>query len=203
MGDNGLWIGVVALCCLTPLILVVGIGGWALLSGGRWLEQLLHTDGDQLHTRYLALKAAQPDAPHVKLARKVIHEQAMRCGWIGALTSVGGIFTLPLALPLDLITSLQAQAAMVDLIAQIFGVQQRKHEREMRGWLIVTGGEQLVGMSFDLFFRLATRLLPKFAAKLIPFAGALIGFGVNYAIARASGEAALLWYQGRGQGQGK
>jgi len=31
-------------------------------------------------------------------------------------------------------------------------------------------------------------------AKLIPFIGTIIGFGVNYAIANATGNAALQWY---------
>jgi hypothetical protein len=199
MDNPWLWTG--ALCCLIPFV-VLGVVLWRVAaSGGEVLGNLLNTDPLKVQAQFDKARSENPTLDADALSRRIIHQQAMKCGWIGALTSFGGVFTLPIALPIDLITSLQAQATMVDMIAKAQQYSESEEEHKTRTWLIAVGGERLAGVGVELFSKLVLGSLPKFASKIVPFVGALIGFAVNYGIARGSGEAALLWYKRKQSGR--
>ena len=55
------------------------------------------------------------------LARKVVRRKAFKIGLVGAATGLGGLITLPVAVPADLAASWRIQATMVFAIAYIYG----------------------------------------------------------------------------------
>ncbi len=55
---------------------------------------------------------------------RVINDQAFKAGLIGALTGIGGILTLPIAIPVDFALSAKIQAATIHFIAQTYAPSQ-------------------------------------------------------------------------------
>lgn len=191
-----LFIGV--FCVLTSL-LIAGVSYYAF----RRVSQFTTTDVEQMREKYQKLRAKDQHAPAEKLLQKVIHQESLKCGIVGALTSFGGFYTLPVMLPADLLISTQIQGNMVDFIAAAYGQTENENEaeRRIRTYLITTGGLRASETTSRIAMRYVTRLFGKGFSKIIPFIGALIGFVVNYAIARASGTAAMQWYANKAKAQ--
>lgn len=192
---NTLLIGF-ALCCILPATLATLAGVWALWAGNQFVQGFITNDVAAVQKRYEKLRAKHPGAAPDVVAQKIINAEALRCGWIGALTSFGGFFTLPIALPIDLLLSARIQSEMVDLLALHYGAKQAgETEQKVKTMMVMVGGTQVAEAATKFLSAGCARLLTKFFAKLIPLAGALVGFGVNYAIARATGTIAAAWYK--------
>jgi hypothetical protein len=142
-----------------------------------------------------ALRARQPDISKEQLSNHIIRQQALRAGVVGAITGIGGFWTLPIALPVDLALSFQIQAQLVNFIAYLYN----EHAPEginarARTYLIMTGSSQATQTTINYLTRLAVRVAGKSFSKMIPLAGALISFVVNYIIVQVMGRAAVRWY---------
>lgn len=191
-----LWIFVLA--CLLPLIIAVLLGFFLLRFGRKRFEQFLNTDLTQMQASFNALQAANPNATTEQLISKITHQQALRCGIVGALTGLGGVFTLPIALPLDIYVSLRIQAALVDFIAHTYGHDRVSDiEARVRTHLIMSGSGQVTEATSRVVMRFVLRILGKSLSKIVPFIGALVAFAVNYAIVQAIGRITLRWYSQR------
>lgn len=187
-----------ALVCLLPLVIAVIAGFLLLRFGQRQLDQFFSADISALQERYQQLQAQNPNATREQLVDKIIRRQAVRCGIVGAITGLGGLITLPIALPIDVLVSLRIQATMVDFIAFAYG-HNRVNELEgrIRANLIMSGSAKASEATIDVILRFALRLVGKSLSKLIPFIGAAISFVVNYAIVVAIGKVSERWYSGR------
>ena len=187
-----------ALVCLLPLVIALIAGFLLLRFGQRQLDQFFSADISALQERYQQLQAQNPNATREQLVDKIIRRQAVRCGIVGAITGLGGWFTLPIALPIDVLVSLRIQATMVDFIAHAYG-HDRSNELEgrIRANLIMSGSAKASEATIEVISRFALRLIGKSLSKLIPFIGAVISFIVNYAIVVAIGKVSERWYSGR------
>lgn len=56
-----------------------------------------------------------------ELAKKILHRKSLKNGFIGAATGLGGLITLPVTIPADLICSWRIQASMAFSIAYVYG----------------------------------------------------------------------------------
>ena len=56
-----------------------------------------------------------------ELAKKVMNRKSIKNGLVGAVTGLGGIVTLPVSIPADLVCSWRIQASMAFSIAYIYG----------------------------------------------------------------------------------
>lgn len=183
-----------AVFCGVTLVLVLA----TLYFIYRRVSDYMDPDISKLNDHYARLRADEPKASQEKLVKKVIQRQAMRAGMVGAVTSLGGIYTLPIGLPVDILLSARIQSMLVEFIAAAYGRDQNTDiEARIRQYLITTGGLSITRRSTNFALRFAEVILGKSFAKIIPFAGALIGFVVNYTVARAMGNAALGWYSGK------
>ncbi len=177
-------------CGVSALLIAI-----ALFFVYRALNRFSKADTTRLQLHFSELQAKAPASTQEKLLRKIVHQQAVRCGTIGAITSLGGFYTLPIALPADIILSTQIQASMVEFIAARYGkADTTEVERRVRNALVVSGGLRASESSTRLAMRFITGMVGKSFAKLIPLVGAVIGFAVNYSIARGTGELALRYY---------
>lgn len=183
------------LCCIAPVLIFLVVAFFAVKSGYRYLSPVVNANAAQMQVKYAALQKDNPTASPDELVQKVIHQEAMKCGWVGALTGLGGIFFLPFGLAIDFYTSLRIQREMVYFIASVYGHDQitaGSREHMLINQIIMTGGSQ----AMNAFRRVASQILQKAFAKIIPFLGAILGFGVSYTLARATGEAAKQYYSG-------
>lgn len=186
------------LFCVLPSILVLIAGFFAVRS----ITRSFTTDAGQLRNDYDKLAAKNPNAPPQVLVNRLLRRQAVKCGLVGAVTGMGGFLTFPIALPVDVVLSLRLQASMVNFIAHAYGVEDvGQTERRARTYLVMTGGLRATQSSFNFIMRILIRLMGKSFAKLIPFLGALVGYILNYAAARATAETALRWYADKARKQ--
>lgn len=202
MSDNlgSVLLGGVILLCVLPIIIVAIVGFIALRIGQDRLNQVLNPDVSRLQARYQKLKAENPTASDEILIGKIIQGQALRCGVVGAITGFGGFFTLPIALPVDIIASLYLQAGLVNFIAAHYGQgSEREWEKNVRSYLVVSGGGQVTQTTSRAIIGFLVRVIGKSFSKLVPVFSAAISFVVNYLIAQAMGRVALRWYTSRRQ----
>ena len=181
----------VLIFCGVPLVLLILVAFWVW----RRLSDFASPDVSRIESNYASLKTKHPERDQDRLIQQIVRQQAWRCGMIGAFTSVGGFYTLPVMLPADLILSSQVQASLVAFIAQQYGHEHvSESEARIRTALVMSGGVQASRSTSRLLTRFAVYMMEKSFAKLIPFVGAIIGFGVNYFIALGVGHAAQRWY---------
>lgn len=182
------------LFCVVPLLLT-GIAIFLLI---RQLNRLAAPDISRVTGQFDRLRRQNPRHDDIALVRRIVRGQAFRAGVVGGVTSLGGFWTLPIALPVDMALSTQIQATMVEFIARHYGhVSDTTLERQVRSALITRGSSRLTESTVRVGLAWATRITGKSFAKLIPILGAVIGFAVNYAIAQATGEIALRYYQNK------
>jgi uncharacterized protein (DUF697 family) len=119
----------------------------------------------------------------------------VKCGVIGAITGIGGFITLPIGLPVDIILSLRLQAAMVDLIAAVYGhATDSEAEAKIRTFLIMSAGGEISQRATGAAIKFLLRVIGKSFSKLIPVIGAIISFAVDYSICQAVGRVAVRRY---------
>ena len=138
------------------------------------------------------------------MVKIIVGRQARRCGLIGAITSVGGVFTLPFGLTIDLFTTARIQNEMLYFIASVYqppGVDMEALDiREALGLRLNATGQAMVVEGGQRLSRYAIReltvlLVEKTIAKVIPGLGLMIGFLVNYLTTQAMGRLVALWYE--------
>lgn len=144
-----------------------------------------------------------------KAAEALINTQILKCTTSGFLTSLGGLITLPVAVPANLGTVWYCQLRMIAAVAQIGGFDPRTDQVQTMTYVCMTGqamSDVLKDVGIQLGGKLATsavkkvpgkaltkinqavgfRLITKFGQKgvinigeLIPVVGGVIGGGVD------------------------
>ncbi len=193
MGDFLLDVlGWVVVSCALSLFFVGVLTLWLMNQ----YRNMAEPDLAKIKANYEQLSRSNPDLKHEGVIRKIIHREALKAGVVGAMTSFGGFYTLPIALPVDVLLSTRIQATLVDFIADVYGQegQQDEMEARIRRYIISSGGVTVSGRTSKWLTRYVLRLSGKSFAKLVPFFGAFVGFAVNYAFTQASGNLALRWY---------
>ncbi len=180
--------------CVLPIVVTIILAGLAFYFGRQWVEDFIEPDLPKLQDKMKALKAKNPDINDDKLIAKVVNQQALKCGVVGAITGFGGFVTLPITLPVDLLLTARYQATMVSFIAQVHGFEESV-ENKAATYAVITGSTELSKATTVLVQKYAPRVLSKSFSKLIPVLGALIAFVVNYVMARSMAKAATVWYR--------
>lgn len=187
-----LFYGFVALCVL-PIVLTFLVAAWVLWFGKKQIDRLVSVDPTRIQARYAQLHEAQPMAARELILKRIIHEQAMRSGLVGAVTGLGGFITLPIALPIDLVVSAQIQAALLNGIAAEYQAQNRP-QATWFSTMLLAGSDKVSASAAALFLRLLVRIGGKSVSKFVPILGAITAFVVNYWITRSTGLVAIQWY---------
>ncbi len=186
--------------CVLPMVSLAIIGVVIFWFGRKWLDGLTAPDTQKMMTEYQTAISKNPQANRQDLIQKVINQQAFKCGVVGFITGLGGFFTLPIALPIDLVLSTQFQAAMVNFIAHLYGYPNDR-DTQVATWMVMTGSGEVSKMSIKFIMGVVLRVIGKSFSKFVPFLGALVSFGVNYALAQSTGRLALRWYAAKQQRQ--
>ncbi len=182
---------ILSLFCVFSLILTAVVVYWFW----RQISNFTSSDVPEMMAEMETYLQKNPRANKQQFIKKVIRRQSMKAGVVGALTGLGGFWTLPIALPADILISMRIQSATVDFIARAYGHgQYNAVESRVRDYLITTGGISATRNTTNMMTRFALRVLGKSFSKLIPFISAVISFVVNYSMARAGANVALKWY---------
>jgi uncharacterized protein (DUF697 family) len=190
-------LGISAICCLVPFIVLGVLMFLALRQGNELVEKYAAADSEKMRAQYDQLQRAKPNLNREKLVEAFIHSQSIKCGVLGALTSFGGFITLPITLPVDILVSLRIQATMVQFIATAYGHNQPGElEKQVQSYLIMTGGMQVTEKASASIMKLIVRLFGQTFSKFVPIVGAVVGFGINYFFTQAAGRLAAKWYAG-------
>jgi hypothetical protein len=116
---------------------------------------------------------------------------------VGAVTSLGGFVTLPVALPVDMVLSYRIQGAMVNFIAKAYDYSPTLMKEEQAvASLVMFGSRQVTTTGIEVASRVLLRVGGKTAAKIVPFLGAVVGFAINYVTTQATGYVAASLYSG-------
>lgn len=185
------------LLCVLPLLIFAVIGFIIYRTGMKQFNELVNPDVEKLRERYTSLQASQPDASRELLLQQIINREALKCGIIGAVTGVGGFYTLPIALPVDILLSLRIQAALVNFIANTYHASEGGRDTAIRTSLIMTGSGRMTEATTRAATGFLVRLAGKSFSKVVPILGAGISFGVNYAIVQILGRATIRLYAQR------
>lgn len=180
--------------CVLPIIVMVALVAFAWFFGRPWLERFIDPDLPQLQAKMQKIKMKNPGIDNDKLIGKIVHQQAVKCGIVGAVTGFGGFVTLPITLPIDMILTARYQATMVSFIANVHGFEESV-ENKAATYAVMTGSTEISKVTTSIVRKYAPRFIGKSFSKLIPVLGALIAFAVNYLMARSTAKAATLWYK--------
>lgn len=144
-----------------------------------------------------------------KAAKALINNQVAKCGISGFLTGLGGLITLPVAIPANVSSVLYVQLRMIAAIAKIGGFDVRSDQVQTLAYACLTGsaiadvlkqtgikigekitvsminkipGKVLTSINQKVGFRLLTKFGSKGAVnfiKLVPIAGGVIGGAID------------------------
>lgn len=147
----------------------------------------------------------------IEAAKKLSENQVLKCGTSGFITGLGGLITLPVAIPANISSVIYIQLRMIASIAYIGGHNPSDDEVRTMAYLCLTGtamgdivkstgikvgekisinlikkipGSVLVKINQKVGFRLITKFGEKGIinlAKMVPLVGGVIGGGVDIA----------------------
>jgi uncharacterized protein (DUF697 family) len=155
-------------------------------------------------------------------AEQVVRRYALRCGAVGAIVSVPGTAAAA-ALPASALSTFALHMRMIREIARLYGHRPDTYDFETDALAIMAGDatkETLKRASVEWSHEFAWRSLqramaaraaqrmdaalpgdvvlvgvPRSLARLVPLAGAPVGFGIDYAYAWAVGNRAIVHYR--------
>lgn len=198
-GNLGEWILMAFL-----LLFVLPLSAFALFAyivyrrGQCRLQAWLGRDVANLHEEYQTLIGPRHGMTQSQALERIVRGQALRAGTIGAITSFGGFITLPIALPVDIVLSFRIQASLISFIGQLHAANPTgSRDVTVNDYLIMTGSSRVTQSTTRFLISAALRVLGKSFSKLIPVVGALIGFGVNFAIVQLMGRAVIRWHSAK------
>ena len=161
---------------------------------------------DELANDYL-----QKNSTPEKAAKSLAKTQVAKCGASGFVTGLGGLITLPVAIPANISSVLYVQLRMIAAIAKIGGYDTKSDQVQTMVYMCLTGtaindvikevgikvgektleaaikklpGEALVKINQKIGFRFITKFGEKGVinlGKMIPLAGGIIGGGMDIA----------------------
>lgn len=144
-----------------------------------------------------------------KAVKSMINYQVVKCGTSGFLTGLGGLITLPVAIPANISSVLYVQLRMIAAIAHIGGFDIKSDQVQTMAYACLTGsaiadvlkqtgikvgekvaiatidkipGKVLTSINQKVGFRLVTKFGTKGVVnfvKLVPIAGGLIGGAID------------------------
>lgn len=144
-----------------------------------------------------------------KAAKKMCDAQIVKCGTSGFITGLGGLITLPVAIPANLVSVIYVQLHMIATVAAIGGYDPADDEVRTMAYVCLTGhasadilkqagikigekvavnaikkipGAVLTKINQKVGFRLLTKFGEKGAinfVKMVPLVGGVIGGGID------------------------
>ena len=100
-----------------------------------WMIETGQQDIDEYVNK---LKSQNPGISNDDLAKKIVRRKSMKNGLVGAVTGLGGLITLPLAVPVDLIASWKIQIFIALTVAHVYGHNAKTADIKTDIYLIIS-----------------------------------------------------------------
>jgi hypothetical protein len=120
----------------------------------------------------------QSDSPGAA-ARRLVHWQVAKAGTSGFVTGLGGVLTLPLAIPVNLASVLVLQLRMIAAVAHLGGHDVRSDEVRTMAFACMCGttaADVLKGVGIRLGRKLTEQTIKKLSGELIKKINQSVGF---------------------------
>ena len=169
------------------------------------------------------LRWEKPGISNEEICHKIVNQKSMQSGLFGAVTGVGGLATLLLAIPANIYTSWKIQAATIRAVAYVYGYPPSKTDTclvlfgavdskmQALKQIGIEAAKVATKKTVDQYMtkeimksvlklslkEAATKMAQKaLATKMIPLVGAPIGFGFDWMTTQAVGKLAIKYYSG-------
>lgn len=132
------------------------------------LDHVISTDSVAIETYVDKLREQNPGIADDKLARKIYNRKSMKNGLVGAVTGLGGLITLPVAVPADLVCSWRIQASMAFSIAYVYGHTADTTDLKTDLYLIMAGDsakEALKRLGIEVSKSVTKKAVEKYISK--------------------------------------
>ena len=103
------------------------------------MDYVISTDSVSIENYVNKLYEQNPGISSDELAQKVLNRKSIKNGLIGAVTGLGGLITLPVSIPSDLVCSWRIQASMAFSISYIYGHTKDTTDLKTDLYLILAG----------------------------------------------------------------
>ena len=190
------------------------------------IDSIIGNDFNQIELqKYIDnLSLENPQITQEQICHKIIDQKSLQSGLFGAVTGIGGMALLPVAIPANLYTSWKIQAATIRAIAYVYGYEPSKTDTslvlfgavdsQMQAFktIGIKAAQVATKKAVDLYmtreilksvFKLsireaATKMAQKaLVTKMIPLIGAPMGFGFDWFTTQAVGKVAIKYYGGK------
>jgi len=164
-------------------ILCLVLAVWyAVYRAKKWLLD----DVETLEKRFNQYKWDNPDATDRELIKMVINRECLTAGIVGFFTGVGGVTTMPITLPLDIIASIRIQTRLTKFVQWKLG-----DNSDTKTVAIAAATNQVTSFTFTYIMKMVVQFAPKLITKSIPLLGGIIGAIVDSSSTKALGEVLL------------
>ena len=80
---------------------------------------VIGSDPEEVTNYINKLRSDNPQFTNKQIAEKIVKEQSINSGLLGAVTGLGGLITLPATIPIDLVKAWKIQAYTIRCIAYV------------------------------------------------------------------------------------
>ncbi|MEM7584469.1 MAG: hypothetical protein AAF560_13860 [Acidobacteriota bacterium] len=194
--QRALWIFL--MLCVLGFVLLVAISVYLLWRAKKLVENAVKPDLPGLEKLVEQTRSKHPELDRDALAKRLIQRQANRAGLVGFVTGVGGLPTLPIAVPIDIAATIKLQSNLVHMLRINHGDHGGAEEMsEASLWMITTGGQEIVAASGAMVRKLVVGFLSKSLLKFLPLIGGVVGFALNWVSTQTLGRLTLKWLENR------
>ena len=128
------------------------------------VDYLVSTDPAHIDRYVGKLRTQNPSMSRDQLAKLVVSRKAVKQGLVGAIGGLGGVLSLPISVPAELVASWKIQVNMAMAIARVYGHDTSAPEFKTDVYLIMAGDrarESLKQLGLDVGEKLTRRALEK------------------------------------------
>ena len=132
------------------------------------MDYVISTDYVAIEAYVDKLREQNKDISCDKLAEKILHRKSIKNGFIGAITGVGGLITLPVSIPADLTLSWRIQASMAFSIAYVYGHTKDTTDLKTDLYIILAGDsakEALKRVGIEVSKSITKKAVQKYITK--------------------------------------
>lgn len=190
--------GILVFFCVLPII----IFGALAFFGVKWFDKFVTPNPIALKQKLNQRRQSNPNLTDDDLIGRIITEESLKAGIVGALTGLGGLPLLPIAVPVDFALSAKIQFELIHFIAYVYAPYESEADMKLKTVAIMAGGEGMKAANKAiqetirrLVISLVGRAAAKSVLKVMPVVGAVVGFGFNWFATRSVGLLATKWYK--------
>lgn len=143
--------------------------------------QLFSDDIEHLEKRERIYRIDYPDENDDEILSRVVRREALIAGVIGFVTGIGGLLTLPIALPIDILSTIRIQYRLVEfLLSKNIENRRGVGTDRLKVLAIVFGSSRLSSAGGKVVIATVTKYAPQVVLKGIPIIGGVVGFLIDY-----------------------